>query len=130
MLTRRSALGGLIAAGCAAALSFTGTPRRVQAMGIGGNESDSSSCGARKVQVELVDAFVDGNRGGNIAGVVTQGAEALSAAQRQEVARQVAVSETAFLISSPARRNIDSNSTRRRAASRTAGTRPSPPSPG
>jgi PhzF family phenazine biosynthesis protein len=102
MLTRRNALGGLIAAGSAAALSFTGAPRRVQALGTGVNESDSSSCGARRVQVELVDAFVDGNRGGNIAGVVTQGAEALSAAQRQEVARQVAVSETAFLILSSA----------------------------
>lgn len=52
----------------------------------------------RTVTVELVDAFVDGGAGGNVAGIVFEGAADLSRAQRQEVARQVAVSETAFVL--------------------------------
>jgi PhzF family phenazine biosynthesis protein len=52
----------------------------------------------RIVTVELVDAFVDGGAGGNVAGIVFEGAADLSPAQRQEVARQVGVSETAFVL--------------------------------
>jgi PhzF family phenazine biosynthesis protein len=54
----------------------------------------------REVAVEIVDAFVDGQTGGNAAGIVFDGAADLSAAQRQEVARQIAVSETAFVLRS------------------------------
>ena len=54
----------------------------------------------RTVTVELVDAFTDEGRGGNPAGIVFEGAADLSPAQRQEVARQVAVSETAFVLPS------------------------------
>lgn len=50
------------------------------------------------ITVELVDAFIDGDAGGNVAGVVFDGGAELSPAQRQEVARQVAVSETAFVL--------------------------------
>src|SRR5438876_5863398 len=56
----------------------------------------------REVVVEMVDAFVDGESGGNTAGIVFDGAAELSAAQRQEVARQVGVSETAFVLRSGA----------------------------
>ena len=54
----------------------------------------------RTVTVELVDAFVDGGVGGNVAGIVVEDAIDLSAAQRQEIARRVAVSETAFVLAS------------------------------
>jgi len=54
----------------------------------------------RMVTVELVDAFIDGGAGGNVAGIVFEGAAELSTAQRQEIARQVAVSETAFVLRS------------------------------
>jgi PhzF family phenazine biosynthesis protein len=54
----------------------------------------------RMVSVELVDAFVDGGVGGNVAAIVFEGAAELSTAQRQEIARQVAVSETAFVLPS------------------------------
>jgi PhzF family phenazine biosynthesis protein len=54
----------------------------------------------REVAVEMVDAFVDGETGGNAAGIVFDGAADLSPAQRQEVARQIAVSETAFVLRS------------------------------
>lgn len=56
----------------------------------------------RTIAVEMVDAFIDGDAGGNVAGVVFEGAAELSRAQRQEVARQVAVSETAFVLPSQA----------------------------
>jgi PhzF family phenazine biosynthesis protein len=52
----------------------------------------------KMVTIELVDAFIDAGAGGNAAGIVFEGAAALSATQRQEVARQVAVSETAFVL--------------------------------
>lgn len=52
------------------------------------------------VTVELVDAFIDDGTGGNVAGIVFEGAVALSTAQRQEIARQIAVSETAFVLPS------------------------------
>lgn len=52
------------------------------------------------VTVELVDAFIDAGKGGNPAGIVLEGAADLTPAQRQEVARQVAVSETAFVLPS------------------------------
>ncbi len=52
----------------------------------------------RNVTVELVDAFIDGAAGGNPAGIVFEGGADLSVAQRQEVARHVAVSETAFVL--------------------------------
>jgi PhzF family phenazine biosynthesis protein len=48
------------------------------------------------MQVRVVNAFVDGERGGNPAGVVLQ-ADALSAAQKQAIAAQVGLSETAFV---------------------------------
>ena len=54
----------------------------------------------REIAVEMVDAFVDGESGGNAAGIVFDGAAELSPAQRQEVARQIAVSETAFVLRS------------------------------
>lgn len=52
------------------------------------------------VTVELVDAFIDGGAGGNVAGIVFEGAVELSTAQRQEIARQLGVSETAFVLPS------------------------------
>ena len=52
------------------------------------------------ITVELVDAFTDGGVGGNVAGVVSEGAAALSPAQRQQIAHQVGVSETAFVLPS------------------------------
>jgi len=48
----------------------------------------------------MVDAFVDGEAGGNAAGIVFDDAAGLSPAERQEVARQIAVSETAFVLRS------------------------------
>jgi PhzF family phenazine biosynthesis protein len=54
----------------------------------------------RMVTVELVDAFIDGAAGGNVAGIVFEGAAELSPAQRQEIARRIAVSETAFVLPS------------------------------
>jgi len=54
----------------------------------------------RTIEVELVDAFIDGGFGGNVAGVVFEGGAELSVAQRQDIARQVAVSETAFVLPS------------------------------
>ena len=49
-----------------------------------------------KVQVAIVDAFVDGETGGNPAGVVLD-ADRFSAAQKLEIAKQVGLSETAFV---------------------------------
>ena len=54
----------------------------------------------RTVTVELVEAFVDGGAGGNVAGMVVEGAIDLSPTQRQEIAGRVAVSETAFVLPS------------------------------
>ena len=51
------------------------------------------------MQLRIVNAFVDGEQGGNPAGVVLQ-ADALSAAQKQAIAAQVGLSETAFVSSS------------------------------
>jgi PhzF family phenazine biosynthesis protein len=52
-----------------------------------------------KINVQLVNAFVEGDAGGNPAGVVLD-ADALSDAQKQRVARQVGYSETAFVSAS------------------------------
>ncbi len=52
-----------------------------------------------KINVQLVNAFVEGDGGGNPAGVVLD-ADALSDAQKQRVARQVGYSETAFVSAS------------------------------
>lgn len=52
-----------------------------------------------RVQVRIVNAFVDGKQGGNPAGVVLQ-ADGLDAQQKQAIAAQVGVSETAFVSSS------------------------------
>jgi PhzF family phenazine biosynthesis protein len=52
-----------------------------------------------KIDVQLVNAFVEGDSGGNPAGVVLD-ADALSDAQKQRVARQVGYSETAFVSAS------------------------------
>lgn len=49
-----------------------------------------------QVQVRIVNAFVDGEQGGNPAGVVLQ-ADALDARQKQAIAAQVGLSETAFV---------------------------------
>jgi PhzF family phenazine biosynthesis protein len=54
----------------------------------------------RTITVEFVDAFIDGGVGGNVAGIVLEGAAELSTAQRQDIARQAAVSETAFVLPS------------------------------
>lgn len=48
------------------------------------------------MQVRVVNAFVDGEQGGNPAGVVLQ-ADALNAAQKQAIAARVGLSETAFV---------------------------------
>jgi PhzF family phenazine biosynthesis protein len=49
-----------------------------------------------QVQVHVVRAFVDGNAGGNPAGVVLE-ADALTTKQKQRVATEVGLSETAFV---------------------------------
>ncbi|MEW5249975.1 PhzF family phenazine biosynthesis protein [Microbulbifer discodermiae] len=49
-----------------------------------------------KVKVIIVNAFVDGRKGGNPAGVVLD-ADRLSGKQKLELARQVGLSETAFV---------------------------------
>jgi PhzF family phenazine biosynthesis protein len=54
----------------------------------------------RTVTVEIIDAFVDQGAGGNAAGLVMEQAAELSPAQRQEVARQLGVSEVAFVLPS------------------------------
>lgn len=52
-----------------------------------------------QVTVRIVNAFVDGEQGGNPAGVVLQ-ADTLDASQKQAIAAQVGLSETAFVSSS------------------------------
>ncbi|MEX6503349.1 PhzF family phenazine biosynthesis protein [Pseudomonas zhanjiangensis] len=52
-----------------------------------------------QVEVRIVNAFVDGGQGGNPAGVVLQ-ADALDVGQKQALAVQVGLSETAFVSSS------------------------------
>jgi PhzF family phenazine biosynthesis protein len=52
-----------------------------------------------RVKVEIVNAFIDGEAGGNPAGVVVD-AQALSAAQKLAVAGKVGLSETAFVSAS------------------------------
>lgn len=52
-----------------------------------------------EINVEIVNAFVDGDRGGNPAGVVLE-ADQLNHDQKLQVARQVGLSETAFVSSS------------------------------
>jgi PhzF family phenazine biosynthesis protein len=49
-----------------------------------------------QIDVQIVNAFIDGATGGNPAGVVTD-ANALSPAQKLKVAQQVGLSETAFV---------------------------------
>ncbi|ALS98718.1 PhzF family phenazine biosynthesis protein [Lacimicrobium alkaliphilum] len=49
-----------------------------------------------KVKVAIVDAFVDGDKGGNPAGVVLD-ADQLSGKQKLEIASKVGLSETAFV---------------------------------
>ncbi|WP_341317887.1 PhzF family phenazine biosynthesis protein [Paraburkholderia sp. IMGN_8] len=49
-----------------------------------------------QIDVHVVNAFVDGAAGGNPAGVVTD-ANTLTSAQKLAVARQVGLSETAFV---------------------------------
>jgi PhzF family phenazine biosynthesis protein len=48
------------------------------------------------VEVQILNAFVDGDKGGNPAGVVLD-ADALTPSQKQAVARQTGLSETAFV---------------------------------
>lgn len=52
-----------------------------------------------RVDVQIVNAFIDGATGGNPAGVVVD-ANALTAAQKLKVAQQVGLSETAFVSAS------------------------------
>jgi PhzF family phenazine biosynthesis protein len=49
-----------------------------------------------KVSVEIVNAFIDGDIGGNPAGVVLD-ANALTPQQKLQVAQKVGLSETAFV---------------------------------
>jgi len=51
------------------------------------------------VDVQIVNAFIDGATGGNPAGVVVD-ANILTAAQKLKVAQQVGLSETAFVSAS------------------------------
>lgn len=51
------------------------------------------------IGVKIINAFVDGDAGGNPAGVVID-ADGLTSAQKQTVARMVAISETAFVSAS------------------------------
>ena len=48
------------------------------------------------IEVQIVNAFIDGATGGNPAGVVID-ANALDAAQKLKVAEQTGLSETAFV---------------------------------
>ena len=52
-----------------------------------------------QIEVHVVNAFIDGNAGGNPAGVVVD-ANALSTAQKLKVAQQAGLSETAFVSAS------------------------------
>lgn len=52
-----------------------------------------------QIEVQIVNAFIDGITGGNPAGVVVD-ANALTAAQKLKVAQQVGLSETAFVSAS------------------------------
>jgi len=52
-----------------------------------------------KVNVNVVNAFVEGEIGGNPAGVVLN-ADNLSTAQRLKIARKIGLSETAFVSTS------------------------------
>lgn len=52
-----------------------------------------------QIEVQIVNAFIDGTSGGNPAGVVLD-ADRLSPAQKLELARQVGLSETAFVSAS------------------------------
>ena len=52
-----------------------------------------------KVQVAIIDAFIDGEKGGNPAGVVLE-ADNLSNEQKLKIAQQVGLSETAFVSTS------------------------------
>ncbi len=52
-----------------------------------------------QIKVFLMNSLVDGDRGGNPAGVVLQ-ADALSTQQKQQIASKVSVSETAFISAS------------------------------
>lgn len=54
-----------------------------------------------QIEVQVVNAFIDGNAGGNPAGVVVD-ANALNTAQKLRVAQQVGLSETAFVSASTA----------------------------
>jgi len=49
-----------------------------------------------KISVEIVNAFIDGDVGGNLAGVVLD-ADNLSSEQKLQVAKLVGLSETAFI---------------------------------
>lgn len=53
-----------------------------------------------EITVRMVNAFTDGDAGGNPAGVVTE-ADGLTREQKQQVARKVGKSETAFLSRTP-----------------------------
>lgn len=49
-----------------------------------------------QIEVQIVNAFIDGTTGGNLAGVVTD-ANALTTAQKLKVAQQIGLSDTAFV---------------------------------
>jgi len=52
-----------------------------------------------KIKAHIINAFIDGNIGGNPAGVVLN-AEDLSISQKLEIASKIGLSETAFVSSS------------------------------
>ena len=52
-----------------------------------------------RIEAHIVNAFVDGNAGGNPAGIVL-GADALSVSEKLSIARKVNLSETAFISTS------------------------------
>jgi PhzF family phenazine biosynthesis protein len=49
-----------------------------------------------KIEAHIINAFVDGNLGGNPAGVVLN-ADVLSGSQKLEIASKIGLSETAFV---------------------------------
>lgn len=52
-----------------------------------------------EIEVQIINAFIDGERGGNPAGVVLD-ADKFSVEQKLKIAAQVRLSETAFFTSS------------------------------
>ena len=77
------------------AFPFGGTPFEDN-----GHPKEEKS-GAMKIDVQVVNAFIEGGQGGNPAGIVLD-ADHLTASQKQRIAAGVGLSETAFVSSSTA----------------------------